>query len=72
MNIQQRFGSYIKCLRIESGLTQKEMQERLNMKYIYSYQRLESGEANVTLLKMAKLKKIFPDADFDSIFQEVK
>ncbi len=55
--------------REEHRCTQKEMCERLGMKNLYSYQRLER-RSNPSLETLRKLKKIFPDLSVDYLLQE--
>lgn len=66
---QIAFALKLKSLRLQKGLTQKQIAEMLGMKNIYSYQRLESPKkVNPSLLIIGKIKNIFPDFNIDDIF----
>ncbi len=54
--------------RIKKGLTQKEAAEKLGMKAIYSYQRLEK-RCNPTLDLIAKIVMLFPALSLDKILR---
>ncbi len=58
----------IRRQRIKRGFTQKEVAEKLGMKAIYSYQRLER-KCNPTLDLIVKLIIIFPALSFDKILR---
>lgn len=55
--------------REEHHYTQKEVAEKLGMKNIFSYQRLER-RANPSLSTLNKLKHVFPDLSVDSVLQD--
>ena len=62
------FALNMKLIRQKKGLTQKETAEKLGMKNIYSYQRLESVKrANPNLSTITKIKSLFPDLKIDEI-----
>jgi predicted RNase H-like HicB family nuclease len=54
--------------RINSKMTQKQAAERLGMKNIYSYQRLEK-KSNPTLNIINKIHTIFPEIELNYLFQ---
>ena len=56
----------IRRQRIKNGLTQKEAAEKLGMKRVYSYQRLER-KCNPTLDMLYKLVLLFPALSLDKI-----
>lgn len=58
----------IRQQRITQGLTQKEVADKLGMKRIYSYQRLER-RCNPTLDLIKKLVSLFPALSLDLILQ---
>lgn len=56
----------IRELRLKNKLTQKNMVEKLNLKYLSNYQRLEDPHrANPELKTLVKIKKIFPEFSID-------
>jgi len=55
--------------RIKKGLTQKEVAEKLGMKGVYSYQRLEK-KCNPTLELIFKLVCLFPSLSLDEILHQ--
>ena len=55
--------------RRQYQLTQKEMSERLGMKNLYSYQRLER-RSNPRLEMLRRLRRVFPDLSVDYLLQE--
>jgi len=58
----------IRQQRIKNGLTQKEVAEKLGMKRIYSYQRLEK-RCNPTLELIVKILLLFPTLSLDRILR---
>lgn len=54
--------------RIQKGFTQKEVAQKLGMKGLYSYQRLER-KCNPTLEVLFKLVCIFPALSLDQILR---
>lgn len=63
------FAVQMRLTRQKKGLTQKETANRLGMKNIYSYQRLESAKkANPNLSTIFRIKRIFPDFKIDDLF----
>ena len=55
--------------RDEHHFTQKDIAQRLGMKSLYSYQRLER-KSNPSLQTLRKLKQVFPDLSVDYVLQE--
>ena len=55
--------------REEHHYTQKEVAEKLGMKNIFSYQRLER-RSNPSLSTLNKLKHVFPDLSVDYVLQD--
>jgi transcriptional regulator with XRE-family HTH domain len=47
-------------------MTQKEAAERLGIRNLYSYQRLER-RSNPSLATIKKVKPVFPDFSLDSV-----
>jgi predicted RNase H-like HicB family nuclease/DNA-binding XRE family transcriptional regulator len=60
------FAFMVRYNRIQQGLTQKEVAEKLGFDNIYSYQRLESKKCNPSLKTLSLLKRIFPNLSVDS------
>lgn len=52
--------------RLQNHITQRELAERLGMKNLYSYQRLEKS-SNPSLEMLARLKEVFPDLSLDYV-----
>ncbi|MFC1746446.1 helix-turn-helix domain-containing protein [Candidatus Riflebacteria bacterium] len=53
---------YLWQLRLKMGLTQREVAEKMGLKNLYSYQRLESSKtANPALETLVLIKKVFPE-----------
>ncbi|MBP7553445.1 MAG: type II toxin-antitoxin system HicB family antitoxin [Spirochaetes bacterium] len=60
---------YFKHLRRKSGLTQKEVAEKLGYKSVWAYQKLERGKySNLQLKTLGKIKQVFPELDLNLIF----
>ena len=55
--------------RIQNHFTQREVAERLGMKNLYSYQRLER-RSNPSLETLRRLKEVFPDLSLDYVLQK--
>ena len=54
--------------RLQSKLTQRQVADKLGMKHIFQYQKLESGKtANPELATLAKLKCVFPNLSVDAV-----
>ncbi|HKP94523.1 MAG TPA: helix-turn-helix domain-containing protein [Fibrobacteria bacterium] len=54
--------------RLERSLTQRQVADKLGMKHISQYQKLESGKtANPELLTLVKLKGLYPDLSVDAV-----
>ena len=54
--------------RLVKGLTQTQAAERLGLRGLYSYQRLENSKtANPQFETIIKIKRIFPDLDIDEL-----
>lgn len=51
----------IRNLRLRHGYTQKQIQEKLSLNNLYSYQRLEEVDSNPTLATLVMLKKVYGD-----------
>lgn len=66
------FAVYLKYLRKQRRLTQRQVAEKLNLKNLYSYQRLESGRANPTLETIVKVHSLFPEMDLGVIIPDSK
>lgn len=62
------FSFYLRQLRLARKMTQKEVAEKLGIKNLYSYQRLENSKtANPELATIVQLKKIFPEMSLDDL-----
>ena len=59
----------LRRLRQERHFTQKEVADRLGMKNIYSYQRLER-RSNPSLNTLQRLKEVFPGLSLDYVLKE--
>ena len=55
--------------RAQRHYTQQEVVQKLGMKNLYSYQRLER-RSNPNLATLRKLKRVFPDLSVDYVLQE--
>jgi antitoxin HicB len=54
--------------RLQMKLTQRQVADKLGMKHIFQYQKLESGRtANPELATLAKLKTVFPNLSVDAV-----
>ena len=60
------FSLQLRQLRLRHNMTQKEAAERLVMRNLYSYQRLER-RSNPSLATIKKVKNLFPDFSLDSV-----
>ena len=61
-------AAMIRKERIEAKLTQRQTAEKLGIKYVSQYQKLESGKtANAELGTLYKLKKLFPAISMDEV-----
>lgn len=59
---------YLKYLRKNHNLTQKQITEKLGYKSTWAYQKLERGKySNVQLKTLSKVKEIFPEFDVNFI-----
>ena len=62
------FSFFLRNSRLKQKLTQNQVREKLGLKNIYSYQRLESSQtANPELKTIVALKRIFPEMDLEEI-----
>ena len=58
----------LRMMRLKRKMTQKEAAQKLGMKNLFSYQRLESSKtANPALQTLSKLKKVFPELSLDAV-----
>jgi len=62
------FAFLLRRERINNNLTQKEVAEKLGLKRIWSYQRLEKSITNPSLDTIFKIKSVFPDFHFEFVF----
>lgn len=59
------FALLLRQYRLQKGLTQVQMKERLQFKNLFSYQKLEMSKfANPTLKSLKKIKEALPDFPF--------
>ena len=64
------FAVLLKHLRVKRKLTQRETADRLGLKNISAYQRLESPKkANPELVTLARVKKVFPEMRIDKVLE---
>ncbi len=62
------FSFYLRQFRLKNGMTQKQISEKLGMKNIFNYQRLENPKmANPELETISRLKRIFPKFSMDEL-----
>ena len=59
----------LRHLRREHNYTQQDVANRLGMRNIYSYQRLER-RANPSLSTINKIKRVFPELSVDYVLQQ--
>jgi antitoxin HicB len=65
---QVAMAMVVRQSRLERKWTQRQVADKLGMKHIYQYQKLESGKtANPELATLVKLKAVFPDLSMDSV-----
>jgi predicted RNase H-like HicB family nuclease/DNA-binding XRE family transcriptional regulator len=60
------FSFQLRQLRLRHNMTQKEAAERLGMRNLYSYQRLER-RSNPSLSTIKKVKNLFPELSLDAV-----
>ena len=61
-------AALIRKERIEAKLSQRQVAEKMGIKHISQYQKLESGKtANPELGTLAKLKRVFPGLSVDLV-----
>lgn len=60
------FSFQLRQLRLRQNMTQKEAADRLGMRNLYSYQRLER-RSNPSLSTIKKVKNLFPDLSLDFV-----
>lgn len=63
------FAIILRHLRKVHGLTQRQTADKLGMKNMFSYQRLESSKANPTLKTIEKIQNVFPDLDIRDVIE---
>lgn len=67
------FALKMKRVRSSKGLSQRQVADLLNMKNIYSYQRLESTKkANPSLAMIARILSVFPEFSVDDVFSRTE
>ena len=60
-------ATLVRVSRVRQGMTQRQAAEKLGLRNVIQYQRLESGgTANPELKTLAKLKRLFPDFSVDA------
>jgi antitoxin HicB len=58
----------VRQARIRNKMTQKQAAEKMGMKHVYQYQKLETGKyANPELMTLARLKTVFPGLSIDAV-----
>jgi antitoxin HicB len=63
---QIAMASMVRQARVRRNLTQKQVAEKLGMKNVYSYQRLESWKTvNPEFTTLLRLRKLFPEVSVD-------
>jgi len=63
------FSVLLRNYRVKQRLTQKQVADRLGMRNLYSYQRLER-RSNPSLETLRKLKDVFPDLSVDYVLRD--
>ena len=62
------FANYLRTLRLNHNMTQKDVARKLGYKSIWGYQKLESSKnANPELKTISKIKEIFPEFDINLV-----
>ncbi len=62
------WASSLRNARLKRGMTQKEAANKLNIKNLYTYQKLESSKtANPELATIVKIKTAFPELDINEL-----
>ena len=62
------FANYLRILRLNHKMTQKDVTDKLGYKSIWGYQKLESSKnANPELKTISKIKEIFPEFDINLV-----
>ena len=64
------FSVVMRHLRKKHKMTQQQIADKLGMKKIYSYQRLER-KSNPSLEMLSKIREVFPDFSVDMILKDV-
>lgn len=59
------FAFMVRYNRIQNGLTQRQVADKLGFENVYSYQRLENKNCNPTLKIVFQIKQIFPNFSVD-------
>lgn len=63
------FSMLLRMYRLENKITQRQAANKLGMKNIYSYQKLEKAKtSNPTLKTLSKIKEVFSDFNYNLIF----
>ncbi len=63
------FSMLLRMYRLEHKITQRQAANKLGMKNIYSYQKLEKAKtSNPTLKTLSKIKEVFSDFNYNLIF----
>jgi len=65
---QVAIGFNVRYNRIKKGITQKQAAEKLGMRNLYSYQRLER-KCNPSISTIGKLYKLFPLFSVDAVLR---
>ena len=69
VNTKIAFANYLRMVRINHKMTQKEVAQKLGYKSTWAYQKLESSsKTNPQLKTISKIKEVFPDFDVNYIF----
>ena len=64
------FAYNLRKQRILNNMTQKQVTEKLGLKNLYSYQRLESAKtSNPALSTLFKIKQVFPKLKVDDLIE---
>ena len=62
------FAQQLRMLRLKHNLTQQDVSIKMGYKNVWAYQKYEKHKVSPTLNTLAKIKKIFPEFNLNSLF----